>query len=287
MQKADAFQDWPEISELASAATIHWLPCGDGLMPVRHWPNPGAEKVVLLHGGSGSWLHWVRNIGFLQQSFDVYAPDLPGFGDAAMCSVASDADSAADTTLAALQSMFDEAFHVVAFSWGCTLTAMMMRRLAPRLKSVMLAGPAAVGELPARLQMPPLIKRTAQMSEDEVLATQRENLARLMIYKRQAIDDMAVSIQAIHTAKARFKSPQYARSTLVLDGLRESVTPLYVIYGDHDAPAWPELEARRTVFREIRPDVRFELVVDAGHWLQYEAADEFNALCQNWLLAHH
>lgn len=274
------------IERLEGASTVSWFPCGEGQMPLRRWANTdviSAGKVVLLHGGSGSWLHWFRNIEFLRQTFDVYAVDLPGLGDAAMCPVESDAASAAAVTSDALLSSIDGDFHIVAFSWGCTVTALMMEALGTRLKSVMLTGPASVGNLPRRLQMKPLIKRTADMSREEVLAVQRENLARLMIHDRRQIDDLAVLMQDMNTTRARFSSPQYARATLVIDGLTGTSTPLFVIYGEYDAPAYPDLEARRNVFESIRSDVRFEIVENAGHWLQYEQPDIFNARCLEWL----
>lgn len=280
----DMTEDLTEhIAALEKEAIVHSYACGEGRMPIRQWKNAGAEKVVLLHGGSGSWLHWVRNISTLRVHFDVYAIDLPGLGDAAMCEFESDAFSAAQATQSALQQLFDSAFHVVAFSWGCTLTAMIMKNMAPQLKSVMLTGPAAVGDLPRQVTMKPLIKRTPEMKRSEVLAAQKENLARLMIHQRARIDDTAVTIQDINTSKARFRSPPYARGTLVIDGVRGSTTPLFVIYGDHDAPAYPDLEARRNIFQEARPDVRFELVTDAGHWLQYEMPELFNDRCVEWI----
>ncbi|MBT3622580.1 MAG: alpha/beta fold hydrolase, partial [Gammaproteobacteria bacterium] len=119
-----------DILVLEKAAVVHWFPCGEGRMPIRQWENAGAEKVILLHGGSGSWLHWARNIPALREQFDVYAIDLPGLGDAAMCEVESDAVSAARATRTALEQLFDSAFHVVAFSWGCTITAMIMKDMA-------------------------------------------------------------------------------------------------------------------------------------------------------------
>ena len=131
--------------------------------------------------------------------------------------------------------------------------------------------------------MKPLIKRVAGMSLDQVLVAQKENLARLMIYQRSRIDSTAVIIQQINTSRARFRSPPYARGSLVIDGVRGTTTPLFVIYGDHDAPAYPDLEARREIFRGARPGVRFELVADAGHWLQYEMPELFNNRCIEWV----
>jgi len=275
-----------KIEELEEDSTVSWFPCGEGQMPLRRWANKNgtaAETVVLLHGGSGSWLHWFRNIDVLRQNYDVIAADLPGLGDAAMCPIESDAVSAATVTGDALLASIDEGFHIVAFSWGCTVTALMMQAIEMRLKSVMLTGPASVGNLPHRAHMKPLIKRTPEMSREEVLAIQRENLSRLMIHDPEQIDDLAVLLQELNTTRARFSSPQYARATLVVDGLRGTSTPLFVIYGEYDAPAYPDLEARRAVFQTIRPDVRFEIVQNAGHWLQYEQPDVFNHRCIEWL----
>lgn len=69
----------------------------------------------------------------------------------------------------------------------------------------------------------------------------------------------------------------------MIDGVRGTTTPLFVIYGDHDAPAYPDLEARRNIFQYARPGVRFELVADVGHWLQYEMPELFNERCIEWV----
>ena len=37
--------------------------------------------LLLLHGGTGSWTHWVRNIGPLSRRFSLMVPDLPGMGE--------------------------------------------------------------------------------------------------------------------------------------------------------------------------------------------------------------
>src|SRR3546814_2761948 len=53
--------------------------CGEGSMVWRVWGE--GEPVVLLHGGFGSWNHWVRNIEPLAARYRVIAADMPGQGD--------------------------------------------------------------------------------------------------------------------------------------------------------------------------------------------------------------
>ena len=48
-----------------------------GKMVWRVWGEGGAP-LVLLHGGSGSWMHWIRNVEDLSRDFMVLVPDLPG-----------------------------------------------------------------------------------------------------------------------------------------------------------------------------------------------------------------
>src|SRR3546814_6277896 len=48
--------------------------CGDGQMVWRLWGE--GPPLVLLHGGSGSWTHWFRNIPALARRYRVIAADL-------------------------------------------------------------------------------------------------------------------------------------------------------------------------------------------------------------------
>lgn len=71
-----------DVARLERAARRHDVPCGDGVMVWRSWGE--GLPVVLLHGGSGSWTHWVRNItALVGAGRRAWIPDLPGFGDSA------------------------------------------------------------------------------------------------------------------------------------------------------------------------------------------------------------
>ena len=71
----------PEITAAvaADAEVIH-TPCGDGNLVWRRWGKGKGAPVVLVHGGSGSWTHWIKNITGLAERGEVWAGDLPGLG---------------------------------------------------------------------------------------------------------------------------------------------------------------------------------------------------------------
>ena len=70
------------LERLTATATRLVTPCGDGEMVWRCWGEGPA--LVLLHGGIGSWRHWVRTIGVFAPHYRIFAPDTPGLGESAM-----------------------------------------------------------------------------------------------------------------------------------------------------------------------------------------------------------
>ena len=73
-----------DVERLRAWAQRVETPCGEGAMVWHAWGDPAAAPVVLLHGGAGSWTHWVRNITpLVAAGRRVWVPDLPGFGDSA------------------------------------------------------------------------------------------------------------------------------------------------------------------------------------------------------------
>ncbi|TAK66484.1 MAG: alpha/beta fold hydrolase, partial [Betaproteobacteria bacterium] len=82
------------IERLDVRATRFETPCGPSAKMVwRRWGQ--GRPVVLLHGGAGSWLHWIKNIDALARSRAVWAPDIPGFGDSDLPADNLDADTLA------------------------------------------------------------------------------------------------------------------------------------------------------------------------------------------------
>ncbi|MBC7726873.1 MAG: alpha/beta fold hydrolase, partial [Microbacteriaceae bacterium] len=118
------------IDRVLATATPLETPCGDGRTVWHRWgpQSPGAlPTVVLLHGGSGSWTHWVRNIQTLVATGrQVLVPDLPGFGDAAPPPPGSHADAVAPVLAEGLQILLQgRPCNLVGLSFGGMVGGMM------------------------------------------------------------------------------------------------------------------------------------------------------------------
>jgi len=284
------------IIELEQEGELIETPCDEGTMPFRIWrpwgDQLGGETLVFLHGGSGSWTHWIRNIKVLSNYYDIVVPDLPGLGDASSLPDGYQPHDAARWTAMGIEQILGDhqgkpqRYHLIGFSWGCVPASLIAAQHGDLIKSLILVGPAAMGEMSRHVGMEPLIPRTREMSEDKIRAANRENLARLMIHDRKKIDDFSVFLQTENTYNARFSSPQFAKGTYVLDGIKTATAPLLVMYGEFDAPAYPNISTRRDMVMDVRPDASFEVIPDTGHWLQYESSEVFNTRCVQWIEQH-
>ena len=250
-------------------------PCGDGSIVWRVWG--GGEPLLLLHGGSGSWRHWFRNIEALSRHFELWVPDIPGLGDLAMPPEPRTPMHIAEIMCAGLETLFPPGrkLHLAAFSFGGQVAGMMAARAGARFHDLTLIGVAALG-LRADPRAPFAKLRTG-MSSEEVAGVFRQNLEVLMFADPAKIDALAVHLQAENIRRARFRSRPFAATDGLAQALARVTVPLKTIWGTRDIIARPSLDARLDILRRHHPELEVRLIEGAGHWVAYEAAEEFNA----------
>ncbi|WP_052214830.1 alpha/beta fold hydrolase [Belnapia sp. F-4-1] len=268
------------LARLDATARRIETPCGEGRMAWRLWGDADAPPLVLLHGGSGSWRHWARNIGPLSRDRLVVCPDLPGLGDSAMPPPAETPAPVAAILLAGLADLLPgRPYDLCGFSFGALLAGHLAAQADGRLRSVTLVGAGALG-LPR--QVTPLKKVRSETGEAR-LAAHRHNLATLMFADAGRIDALALEIQEANTMAARFRSRGFASTTSLKDAIARARAPVALLYGERDAIAFPEIERRFAALREVQPEAWTGLVPGAGHWVAYEAAESFNAMLADML----
>jgi 2-hydroxy-6-oxonona-2,4-dienedioate hydrolase len=265
-----------DVAALDRAAKRLEVPCGDGVMVWRAWGD--GSPVVLLHGGSGSWNHWVRNITALAAAGrGVWVPDLPGFGESALPPDGSDADALPEPVEIALQLLLDgAACDLVGFSFGAMVGAFIASRYPERVRRLVLVGAPALGVVPAS----PLVlhpwSHLAEGAERDALL--RANLATLMLAKPESIDELALALHTSNLLADRMKRRRLSQTDILQRTLREVRCPVFGIWGAEDALYRSRLPLLAQALEKAANDFRsLRLIPEAGHWVQFECAEAFNS----------
>jgi pimeloyl-ACP methyl ester carboxylesterase len=274
------------LAELEAQAKRLETPCGAGRMVWRVWNAGGGAPVLLLHGGSGSWRHWVKQIPWMAAERMVLAPDIPGLGESDDPPEPQDPATIAQVLVDGLAGLVPDTtqLDLAGFSFGALTSGFVAKLLAPRLRSVTICGAGALGTPRSPVAMMKVRDKTGA----EKVEAHRHNLASLMFGDPARIDALALEIQEINSNGARLKSRQFAPSGNLRDALAAARSvKLNAIWGERDAVAWPNLHERVDALRAARPDARIAVIPGAGHWVAYEAAAEVDALLRDWLRPGH
>jgi len=250
------------------------------------WRAWGAgPPLVLLHGASGSWTHWLLNVAGLAARFTVLAPDMPGFGDSDSMDETHTAEALAAIVSAGIDAVvpLPQPLDLAGFSFGAIIAGLVAARQGPRVRHLVLVGPNGMA-LP-RGPGPPLARIRPDMAAAEARAAHRENLRILMLGDPARADDLAVDLQIANLARARFRSGAIPESDALLLALPDVRSRLSGIWGSRDAFAAPFLPARREALARFEPDLDFRVVEGAGHWVLYERPREVDAAMLEMLAA--
>jgi pimeloyl-ACP methyl ester carboxylesterase len=264
------------VKELELRARKETTPCGDGNMVWHIWGD--GPSLVLMHGGYGSWTHWVKNIEALSQHFTVYTPDTPGLGDSAMPPEPVSPDSIGAIVSEGLNLLIpaSETIKLAGFSFGGTIGSRVAVHQGARVTDLVIIGSGGMG-IP-RAPMEEMINWRDAPTPEAVREAQRRNLEILMISDPAKVDDLAIYTQTENTKRGRVKSIQFAVTARTLEALHKVDGKISGIWGEQDAIAVGNIDARREALRAVQPDCDFRVIPGAGHWVIYESPDTVNEM---------
>lgn len=270
-----------QAQALLRTATRSETPCETGAMVWHHWGkatrHPALAPLVLLHGGSGSWMHWLRNIDALVDSGRwVLVPDLPGFGDSSAPLHGTDADALPGLVEQGLQSLLcDAACDLVGFSFGGMVAGFLAAQYSARVARLVLVGAPGLGiapDTPFHLRAWRHFKDAGQRD-----AIHRGNLAALMLHHPTSISDLALRLHVANVLRDRMQGRNLSRTDVLACTLPLLKCPLHAIYGREDALFKGQLAAVETAMRQAPRFKAFTLIEEAGHWVQFERTEAFDA----------
>ena len=272
----------PELALTLAGAERLETSCQSAQMVWHAWGDVSAPSLVLLHGGSGSWTHWLRCIGPLRDAgWRVLVPDLPGFGDSDLPQGCTDVDDLPPHLHAGLQQLqaagrCGTAVNVVGFSFGGMAGALWLAEHPEDAEQLVLVGAPGMG-LKVADRVP--LKGWRHLPEpDAQEAVHRHNLMALMLHAPESLDDLALHLHTANVHRDRMPRRRLSSTDIVARVLPQVSARVSAIFGEHDALYRGRLsELAQAMPSMARSWGRWVVVPGAGHWVQYEAAAAFNA----------
>lgn len=276
--------------QLDSAEALHWHACADrvehphasGHTVLHHWVpecGNGLAPLVLLHGGSGSWTHWVRSIGpLLAAGHDVWAVDLPGFGASDAPPGVTDADTMLQTLGEVLQAQFPlQPVRLLGFSFG-GMTAGMLAAAYPHLvEQLVVVGAPGMG---LTSKHPFRLKGWRHLSDPlDQLRHHVFNLGELMLHEQSCIDRDTVALHVANVQRDHLPRRRISSTDILVRALAQVACPVAAIYGECDALYPGTLDEVQALMASHASQWQgMQRIAGAGHWVQYENPAAFHAV---------
>ncbi|MFT4098788.1 MAG: alpha/beta hydrolase [Rhodoblastus sp.] len=271
-----------DLARVEAAATRLETPCGDGRMVWHSW-GAGAP-VVLVHGGSGGWAHWARNIrALVDQGRKVYACDLPGCGESDRPPVGEDGDALPPWIEKGVTALGLDAFDLVGFSFGAMVSGFYAARYPQRVRKLVLVGPPALSEKPgARIALKEWLRLPDGPQREDAF---RHNLRLLMLANDASVDSLSLGLYVRCLKQDRLTKRRIARTDVLLRSMPDISAPVYATWGAEDVLARGRFDVLEAGLRRAKNFREMKLIPHAGHWAQFEAPDAFDAMLRQWLAA--
>ena len=165
---------------------------------------------------------------------------------------------------------------LVGFSFG-GMTAGLLLAAHPELaQRLVLVGAPAMGVVPNRQFE---LKAWRHLTDlDEQLAIHRYNLGVLMLHDKRLIDGLALQTHVANVVRDRMPRRRLAHTDILARALPQVACPVHAIYGEHDALYKSWIHQLEAAFAATAPVFRgMHLVPHAGHWVQFEQPEAFDA----------
>jgi pimeloyl-ACP methyl ester carboxylesterase len=239
----------------------------------RSWGD--GPPLVLLHGGAGSWQHWVHTVPAFSSTYRVLAPDLPGLGESADPPSPPDMVTISEIVAAGIDGLLgtDERYDLVGFSFGASVGGHVALLHGERMRSLTFVGAGGL----VRPSTPMSLERVRDKTGDARVQAHRTNLSRTILADPARIDALALAIQEWNVSRTRLDTPAIISKRPLAVSLPQLRIPVNAIWGERDQIAYYTLEDRIATLRGLYPAVELRIIPAAGHWAAYEDPDAFNA----------
>ncbi|MGX9671216.1 alpha/beta fold hydrolase [Mycobacterium sp. HM-7] len=281
---------------MTTTLTEHTVTVGDKKIFVTEAGSGPA--VVLLHGGgpgASGVANYSRNIDALARRYRVLVPDMPGYG---LSSKGIDKSDPFGCLADAMRSMLDElsisTAHLVGNSYGGAAALRLALDTPGRVGKLVLMGPGGIGTTRGL----PTAGLNSLLGYYGGSGPSREKLAAFirnyLVYEADSVPDELIDLR--YTASidpevvadpplSRPSGPFALRTLWRMDLTRDSrlaslQTPTLILWGRDDKVNRP---SGGPMLQNLMPNAELVMTSHTGHWMQWERADLFNQLVDEFL----
>lgn len=254
--------------------------------------------VVLLHGGgpgASGVTNYSRNIDALAQHYRVLVPDMPGYGRSSKGIDKSDPfGSLADAMRGMLDELSISTAHLIGNSYGGAAALRLALDTPGRVGKLVLMGPGGIGTTRGL----PTAGLNSLLAYYGGTGPSREKLAEFirnyLVYEGDSVPDELIDLRYATSIDpevvadpplSRPSGPFALRTLWRMDLTRDSrlaslQTPTLILWGRDDKVNRP---SGGPMLQNIMPNAELVMTSRTGHWMQWERADLFNQLVDEFL----
>lgn len=287
--------DPKDMSKLQSIDSIHSRYIQVGAKKIHLSELGEGPAVLMLHGGgpgASGVANYARNIEALARHFRVLVPDMPGYGQSSKGLDRNDPfGDLAENILGMLDAMDLPRVHVIGNSLGGAAALRMAIERPSRIGRLVLMGPGGVNT--TRGLPTPGLKRLFNYYQGEgpTLAKITEFIRGDLVYNGSQVPESVIAERYRSSIEPEVIAappllgpkgiPKFRKIDFTRDPRLKQVThPTLVLWGTEDKVNRPS--GGRSL-QERMPNCDLYLFSKTGHWVQWERAEEFNAVVTAFL----
>jgi len=262
---------------------IHLNACGEG------------HPVLMLHGGgpgASGLSNYSKNIAALARNFRVLVPDLPGYGQSSKSLDHKDPfGSLAGAMLGLMDTLGIASAHIIGNSLGGAAALRMALDAPSRVSALVLMGPGGINT--TRSMPTKGLKQLLNYYEGEgpQLQKLRAFIAESLVYDSSQVPEELImeryeaSLDPEVIAAPPLRRPRGIPNFRALDFTRDPrladcQTPTLVLWGLEDRVNRP---SGAYSLQQRMDNCDIHMFSKTGHWVQWERAEEFNAVVNSFL----
>lgn len=235
--------------------------------------------LVLIHGYLAGAEIWRDQIDYFKDKFEVFAANLPGFGDSAHIDAPNTISGFANILLSQLTAMGVEKFHLLGHSMGGMIVQKMAAIAPERVNHLICYGTGPVGVMPDRFET--IDQSRKRLEYDGLEKTVKRIAATWFIEQENAQGyELCVAMGKRASMQAALASLSAWEGWDGRDDLKKIAAKTLIIWGDKDRSyGWSQPEALWNGIKESN----LAVVPSCAHNVHMEKPDIFNDIVRDFL----